>query len=194
MYQINILTNKEFDKVAKSNPRYKHVDQDNLGFADPIEKKAYIRHTAYPELNKYLIDHEFEHLLEEKGTDEDDMGIRHKKKRGFMDWLTGLSTGGLWTPSGSGLFQGGGSDKASGQQEMTPQQVSQSYQDAFGTTSNQYGNVGGNQQATQSSALQGPEIGGNLFKGGLNDQNNQQQIDPQLQQRLNGFFSGRIPF
>jgi hypothetical protein len=85
MYHIKVLSDKEFKKVSQSDKRYKNVDDDNLGFADPEKKIAYVRHTAWPDLNKYLVNHEFEHLIEEEGTDEDEYGIRHKKKKGgFM--------------------------------------------------------------------------------------------------------------
>ena len=207
MYQVNILTSKEFEKVARSNPRYKHVDEDNLGFADPVENKAYVRHTAFPELNKYLIEHEFEHLLEAKGTDEDDMGIRHKKKKGFANILqkfyNPLNFGdpisksvGLTDDSKgfAGTSIGAAPSQEQGVPQLTPQEVSQSYQNSFGSTGAQFGNIGGTPQVSQSASVQGPEIGGNLYDGGLNKQAQQQSIDPQLQERLNGFFSGRIPF
>src|SRR3990167_5048866 len=70
-YSIKILSNEEFEKLP-----YKHSDIA-LGLADPKSNTAYVRYSAYPELNKYLIDHEFEHLLEEHGTDEID-GVRYK--------------------------------------------------------------------------------------------------------------------
>ncbi len=67
MYQVKILSSKEFDDVAKSSPRYKNVDEDNMGFADPVTNTAYVRHTAFPELNKYLIDHEYSHCAGKSG-------------------------------------------------------------------------------------------------------------------------------
>ena len=84
MYQIKVLSSKEFDEVAKSDPRYAMVDDDNLGFADVEKKTAYVRYSVYPQLTKYLIDHEFEHLLEDEATDEDEYGIRHKKGKKFF--------------------------------------------------------------------------------------------------------------
>ena len=70
-YSIKVLSNEEFEKLP-----YRHTDIA-LGLADPKQNTAYVRYSAYPELNKYLIDHEFEHLLEEHGTDEID-GVRYK--------------------------------------------------------------------------------------------------------------------
>ena len=79
------MNDKEFFKVAESDPRYKDVDDNNLGFADPEKHKAYVRYTSWPALNKYLITHEFEHMVEgeDKCSHEDAQGIRHKK--GFRD-------------------------------------------------------------------------------------------------------------
>lgn len=203
MYQVKVLTNKEFDKVAKSSPRYKHVDDDNLGFADPIEKTAYVRHTAFPELNKYLIEHEFEHLLEEKGTDEDDMGIRHKKKSGFANLLqkfyNPINIPGLGPLSNSdkGVFNTDNQSSTRGQNQVNPAEVAQQYQNSFGTTGAQFGNLGGTPQASPNAPSGNPQdsIGSGLYNSnGFNSNQQQAQIDPELQKRISGFFSGRIPF
>jgi len=198
MYQVKILSSKEFDEVAKSSPRYKNVDEDNMGFADPTTNTAYVRHTAFPELNKYLIDHEYSHLVEEHGTDEDEMGIRHKKKKGFANVLrtiiNPLNFPGMGPLSNSdkGLFQTGGGQQ---EQQQTPEQVSESYRNSFGTTGAQFGNMGGSPQASQnapSNFSSSDSMSGGLYGGGINQQ--QQSIDPEFQKRLSGFFSGRIPF
>ncbi len=78
-YTLRILGDKDFFKVARGNPRYANVDEDNMGFADPEKNTIYVRDQNWPELNRYLIGHELDHLFEEKGTDEDENGIRHKK-------------------------------------------------------------------------------------------------------------------
>ena len=57
MYEIKVLSNREFDNVAKSDPRYEYVDKDNFGFADRLTGKAYVRQSHIHELNKYLISH-----------------------------------------------------------------------------------------------------------------------------------------
>jgi hypothetical protein len=200
MYQVKILSSKEFDDVAKSSPRYKNVDEDNMGFADPVTNTAYVRHTAFPELNKYLIDHEYSHLVEEHGTDEDEMGIRHKKKKGFANILrtiiNPINIPGLGPLSNSdkGIFQTGGGSQEQAQQQLSPQEVAQSYQNSFGTTGAQYGNLGGSPQASQSapSGNSQDSISGGLYQGGINQQ--QRNMDPELQKRLSGFFSGRMVF
>lgn len=76
--QISLLTAPEWERLVTSTPRYQH-GRDSLGFADPQSNRAYIRSTVWPELNRYLIDHEVDHLLEEQATDEDEFGLRHKK-------------------------------------------------------------------------------------------------------------------
>ena len=53
MYEIKVLDSKEFDEVAKSDPRYEYVDENNLGFADRLKGVAYVRQTHIHDLNKY---------------------------------------------------------------------------------------------------------------------------------------------
>ena len=79
MYEIKVLNDKEFFDVAKSDKRYSYVDETNMGFADPVTGKAYVRHVAHPELQKYLINHELEELTTDEHHHEDANGIRHKK-------------------------------------------------------------------------------------------------------------------
>lgn len=70
-YTVKILSNDEFEKLP-----YKH-SSIALGVADPKTNTAYVRHSAHSDLNKYLIDHEFDHLVEEIPTDEIE-GVRYK--------------------------------------------------------------------------------------------------------------------
>ena len=77
--EVKIVTEKEWDSLVSAGNACEHVDDESMGFADASKGKAYVRQTYWPELNKYLIQHEFEHLLEEKGTDECEHGVRHKK-------------------------------------------------------------------------------------------------------------------
>ena len=78
-YQVKVVTEKEWRKAVGSDPRYVNVDDRNLGFADPQKRVGYVRKVAEKPLQDYLVNHEFEHLLETEGTDEDEYGIRHKK-------------------------------------------------------------------------------------------------------------------
>jgi len=70
-YSIKVLSNKDFEKLP-----YSRIST-SLGVADPRTNTAYIRYSSYPELNKYLIDHEFDHFVEEIPTDEFE-GVRYK--------------------------------------------------------------------------------------------------------------------
>lgn len=82
VYEIKFLSSKDFDKLPVAETAGSDIS-DSLGFYNPHTNRVFIRHTAIPELDKYLLEHEFEHLLEEHPTDADENGIRHKKKKGF---------------------------------------------------------------------------------------------------------------
>ena len=110
-YSIKILSNEEFESLP-----YSRLDT-SLGVADPKINTAYVRQIAHPQLQKYLIDHEFEHLIEEVPTDEFE-GVRYKnfgdsmKKVGsFALPAIGIMTGNplLATAGGAagGALQGG---------------------------------------------------------------------------------------
>lgn len=102
-YRIRLLSKDEFKRASKEDARYSNVDETNLGFADPLKGEVCVLDTKCHELNKYLIDHEVEHLFEEEGTHEDEHGIRHKKF--FKEILLPLFTGynaqqKSWSPLG----------------------------------------------------------------------------------------------
>lgn len=77
--KIKFLSEKEFSDAKSIDWRYEHVDEDNLGFADKLKNRIFVRKGLDSELTKYLINHEISHLFEMEGTDEDEHGIRHKK-------------------------------------------------------------------------------------------------------------------
>lgn len=202
MYQVKILRNKEFEEAARSNPRYANVDEDNLGFADPVTNTAYVRLTAYPELNKYLVDHEFNHLIEDHGTDEDEYGIRHKKKRGFGRFLQtffnpiNLPGLGPLSKDDRGILN---TDNQSSTRSPEAQAKAQeeSFQNTFGSALSSFGpQIGASASGRLPDSVQGGSVGGGLNpQGGLNaPAQPAQNIDPELQKRLAGFFSGRVSF
>jgi len=81
-YKIRVVSPKQFERVAQSNPRYEEVAsqiEDVMGFANPEEGVGYVRNTHIKELNEYLVSHEFEHLVESSPTHSDSHGIRYKK-------------------------------------------------------------------------------------------------------------------
>lgn len=77
MYTVNILSNDAFDKLPEEVTKGSDT-QELMGFADPETNQAYVRYFGVPALNKYLVDHEFDHLLEEEGTDVAPNGLRYK--------------------------------------------------------------------------------------------------------------------
>src|SRR3990167_1882822 len=92
MYEIKVLSNQDFDSLPEEITSGSDIS-DSLGFADPRTGKAYVRYTAHPELNKYLINHELEELTTDEHHHEDENGIRHKKF--FKEIFLPLITGGL---------------------------------------------------------------------------------------------------
>ena len=112
-YQITILKDDEFDSLPYDEAPI------SLGLADTNTGKAYVRYTESSRLNKYLIEHELEHLT---GEDRDDVhkgedGVYYK---GFGNIFSGIgqslsgagsSLVGAGRSIGSGLsslFGGGG--------------------------------------------------------------------------------------
>jgi len=86
MYTIKVLSDKEFDNLPQTVTRGSDIS-DSLGFANPFRGEAFVRYTGHPELQKYLIDHEFEELVEGHEGHEDENGIRHKKFRQVIGGL-----------------------------------------------------------------------------------------------------------
>lgn len=78
-FEVQFLSKQEMRDAHKMDRRYRHVDDDNLGFSDPVKGRVFVLASKDKELTQYLIQHEVEHLFEEKGTHEDENGIRHKK-------------------------------------------------------------------------------------------------------------------
>ena len=85
--EVRFLTPKEMANASSLDARYEHVKPDNLGFADPLKNRIFVRAGLDKDLTKYLLNHELEHLFELEGTDEDENGIRHK---GVLDWINPL--------------------------------------------------------------------------------------------------------
>lgn len=94
-YEIKFLRNEDFEALPNEVTRGANI-KDSLGFYNPYIKKAYIRDTGYSEVNKYLMDHEAEHMIEEHATDEDEFGIRHKKKGGFAKFFDTIFNPTTW--------------------------------------------------------------------------------------------------
>ena len=61
MYNVQILSDAEFESLP-----YPEMEM-SLGVADPKTGTAYVRYTHSDQLNKYLVNHELEHLIEGQG-------------------------------------------------------------------------------------------------------------------------------
>ncbi len=109
MYEIKILSNKQFDDLPQEITRGSDIS-DSLGFANPFIKKAFVRETGVHELNKFLVNHELEELMASSSTHEDSNGIRHKKF--FKEFVMPILTAGLSSALGGAIGggPGGGSD------------------------------------------------------------------------------------
>ena len=91
MLSVKILSDSDFDNLPYPEAKI------SLGLADTKKGQAFVRFTASEELNKYLIEHELEHLL---GEDRDEIhhggdGVYYK---GFGNVFQGLGQ----------MFQGAG--------------------------------------------------------------------------------------
>lgn len=176
VYEIKFLGSKDFDNLPKTETAGSDIS-DSLGFYNPHTNRVFIRHTAIPELDKYLLQHEFEHLLEKDATDEDENGIRHKKgkkffKEIFMPAFTGVNLEqGTFSPFGildpKNLSQPKSNDSSSSQDPMA----------GFGGLGMGLPGSGSSGAPTYGSA-QSPLSNQQSSQGGLNQGLNQQSINP----------------
>ena len=98
-YQIQILSDEEFEALP-----YDEVGM-SLGLADTKTNTAYVRYVANDELQKYLINHELEHLI---GDDRDEVhhdgrGVYYK---GFGNIFSAIGQGAGNIASGIGSAAG----------------------------------------------------------------------------------------
>ena len=84
MYQVRVLSDSEFEALP-----YPDMDQ-SLGVADPKTNTAYVRYTGIGEVDKYLINHELDHLIEGAGGEHSDHyenGLYYKKPNQFFETI-----------------------------------------------------------------------------------------------------------
>jgi hypothetical protein len=193
-YEIKVLSDDEFDELP-----YEGID-DSLGLADVRRGRVFVRNTGSHELNRYLINHEIDHIVEEHATDEDEHGIRHKKffKEIFLPLFTGYNAQqktwsplGIFDPKNLNPPKGGGSSLEDGaqQSQFGAQEMGQS--GAFGQFSS-----GANASGSLPNSADGA-VGGGLNKGSLNQGSlygQQQSLSPEMIERIKGFYSGRSSF
>ena len=204
MYEIKVLGSKDFDKLP-----YDGIS-DSLGIADVKKNRVFVRNTGIHEINRYLINHEIDHLVEEHATDEDANGIRHKKgPKIFKDIFLPAITGGISSAIGGGgegggssllsgitsLF-GGGGEKASGSYQPEQQQNSGSYSPSGGFGSPM--NLFGNQQMGSASGSLPQAVSGSYqpsITTGLGAESNESGIPPEVLAKLkSGNYQGRLTF
>lgn len=111
---IKICSPNDYSKVIASNPKYENA-ADSWGFADPEAGKVFVRDLYFPELNKWLLTHEIEHILDpSNGADKDENGIYHKRGLGATLGSIGGSILGSVLMPGVGTVLGGALGGAAG--------------------------------------------------------------------------------
>ena len=173
VYEIKFLSNKDFDELPKKETNGSDIS-DSLGFYNPFTNRVFIRHTAIPELDKYLLEHEFEHLIEDSPTDSDENGIRHKKgKKFFKQILAPLFTGfNLET----GKFSPFGILGDTNQKDQSQQAQEQSPLSGFGNLG--FGLSGSGESSPTYGSSFNPTSGQQSSQSGLNQGLNQQTVNP----------------
>ena len=194
MYKITVMNDEEFEKLPYPDM------PTSLGVADPSTNEAYVRYTGMAELDKHLINHELEHLIEGHGGKHSDHYRNGVYYKDFQEILRPIANVASFIPGpwqapaaiystadvGVRAFKGsgGGGDQQQPQQSFSqpqPQapQQSQSPLEGFSTPS------------TPSITSSSPNVitpsgmGGQTQEGGTTGGST---ID-----RLRGFFSGRSP-
>lgn len=163
MYTLKILSSKDFDNLPRSETRGSNVS-NSLGFANPFKKVAYIRQTAWPELNQYLFDHELEHLIEKHKTDTDENGICHKKGGFFRNLFTFIDPLNTLGTRGGHPFAGAGNAITSGLEGLVGGPIGGVLGTIAGGSKN-FGKLGpgGSIPSQQNMGQQSPTGFGNLF-------------------------------
>src|SRR3990167_138691 len=106
-FTIKYLADREFEALARINPRYAKTKGD-LGFADMVTNRIFVRNTGIKPLDMFVTNHEIEEILAKNSEHEDEFKIRHKKGKDiFIKYVApvfaGLLTCGLGTAAGLGI-------------------------------------------------------------------------------------------
>jgi hypothetical protein len=195
-YNIQILSSKEFDRLP-----YDGI-HDSLGFADVKGGKVFVRDTGVHDLNKYLISHEIDHLVEEHATHEDSHGIRHKKgpklfKDIFLPFISAGLTGG-GAGGGSSIINGitslfgGEQQPSSGSYAPQQQQQSSGSYSPFSGFNLNLGS-GSSRVPEPTSGSYSPSLGSGL-NAGITNNSGTGELPPELLQKLRGNYEGRLTF
>lgn len=182
MYQVNVLSNEEFDALP-----YPEMNT-SLGVADPKTKTAYVRYTGLDVLDSHLINHELEHLIEGHGGEHSNHYRNGVYYKGFGEVLQSIAPALSFIPGvgpAASIGAGVGGTLASKRQKPSgdqPQfQPQGSPMESFQAPEAPKPNIvtpsgfGGEQMGTGSNAISGMSGGGSPIE------------------RVRGFFSSRNP-
>jgi len=172
MYEVKVLSDKDFDSLPKSVTRGSDISM-SLGFADPKTNKAYVRYVGHAPMQKYLINHEFEEMVNHESAHEDENGIRHKNFWDVFFWPFGAFMGG----------QGGGG--GGGSQPYQPVSMSGPYQ-PISSTPQAVMPVAGPSATSQVPSSMAGNVAPRL--------NEPSMEEIEKQRRGAGFYSGRLTF
>jgi len=84
MYQVKVLSSEEFEKLPYPDM------ETSLGVADPKTSTAYVRYTGVDSVDKYLINHELEHLIEGHGGEHSHHYRNGVYYKGFNDVMADI--------------------------------------------------------------------------------------------------------
>lgn len=117
MYQVKVLSDSEFESLP-----YPEMET-SLGVADPATNTAYVRYTGVGEVDKYLVNHELEHLIEGAGgvhSSHYENGVYYKKFGEIVENVLPMAAsfipgiGPIAGPATAAVFQARKAKKASG--------------------------------------------------------------------------------
>ena len=100
MYEVKVLSDQEFESLP-----YPDMGT-SLGVADPRTNTAYVRFTGVDELDKYLINHELEHLIEGHGGEHSSHyrnGVYYKELGEMFSNIVGPAVGMFNPIAGAGI-------------------------------------------------------------------------------------------
>ena len=178
MYSVTVLSDKEFEALP-----YPEMEQ-SLGVADPTTNSAYVRYTGLAEVDKYLVNHELEHLIEGAGGEHSDHYRNGLYYKGFMDVFKTVAPAAASFIPGIGPFLGPAMGVGFGLSDARQQQKRQAGQAQSQFQGQQMGQPMGGFNVSQG---QGTPIAAQQGSQASPEQR------PGFIERIRGFFSGRNP-
>ena len=125
-YTVKVLSESEWKQLLGDDPRYASVDDDNWAFSDPVKRKGYARAeylNRFPGSKALVLQHEFEHLVEDDPTHQDAHGIRHKK--GFKEVARNIGAVSLAPFTGGASLSAGTKDFRGKADDVIPRELTQ---------------------------------------------------------------------